>query len=296
MPAAPRPQSLAAFVAALGMGLICGCETQDAGFHGYSEPAPVEPPVTADTRPKTTENGIVPASAETTRPLPEVAVLSPQLTAPTTAESVAKITGTESIGSAIPADPIVPVQPSVEAQPASQELALSIPPAPPVAANLASLNANPETAQLPARQMELLIPEKTFKAEGPHGALRVSFDDVDLLKVLNADPVPVDVEQHLPAWLSGLNGKTVRIRGWMFPPPIAKELPAFMFVRDNEICCFGRKPLIYDKFGVRMRSGVTTDYISGRPFDVEGRMVVKSRIQGGELFWLYLIEDAVVID
>jgi len=141
-----------------------------------------------------------------------------------------------------------------------------------------------------------LIPEKTFKVEGPEGAIRVSFDDIDMLKVLNADTVPLDVEQHLPSWLSGLNGKTVRIRGWMFPPNQETDLPAFLFVRDNQICCFGRKPMVYDKFGVRLREGMTTHYIQGRPFDVVGQMAVKSRVIDGELFWLYLINDAVVID
>jgi len=41
---------------------------------------------------------------------------------------------------------------------------------------------------------------------------------------------------------------------------------------------------------------MTTHYIQGRPFDVVGQMAVKSRVIDGELFWLYLINDAVVID
>ena len=82
----------------------------------------------------------------------------------------------------------------------------------------------------------------------------------------------------------------------MFPPPVDKGLPAFMFVRDNKDCCYGRNVKIYDKIGIRMRSGETTHYIEGHPFDVEGRMVIKTRIQDGELFLLYVIEDAVVMD
>ncbi len=288
-----RPGACPALLAALCLCQITGCESQDAGFHTYSDPVAAESLNVSDTSPQTTQNAIVPASAESIKALPQDAVLTPQPPVPTTSESVVGLTGPVSIGSALPSDPVVPL---LESHPAVQELALSIPPAPPVSVNLASLTGNPATAPLVSRPLELLIPEQTFKVEGPEGAIRVSFDDVDLLKVLNADPVPLDVEQHLPAWLSGLHGQRVRIRGWMFPPPIERELPAFMFVRDNNICCFGRKPMVYDKFGVRMRAGVTTDYIQGRPFDVVGRMIVKSRIQDGELFWLYMIEDAVVID
>lgn len=152
----------------------------------------------------------------------------------------------------------------------------------------------PEPAPLEPREMELLIPEKQFQTE--NGAVRVSFDDIDLLKVLNAEPVPVDVVDHFPKWLKELDGKTIRLKGWMFPPPIDADLPAFLFVRDNQICCFGRRPKVYDKLGVKMKEGTTTDYIQGHPFDVIGTLVFKPRIIDGQLDFLYMIVDATVID
>ncbi len=139
-------------------------------------------------------------------------------------------------------------------------------------------------------------PEKTFEVEGPEEAIRVSFDDLELLQLLDIKEVPVDVEDRLPEWLKQLNGKTVRIRGWMFPPPDEAELPAFMLVRDNEIMRFGRRLPVGEKIGVRMRQGVTADYIINHPFDVVGKFTIKSRVQDGELFLLYVIEDAVVMD
>lgn len=142
--------------------------------------------------------------------------------------------------------------------------------------------------------MKLLVPERQLPME--KGAVRVSFDDLDLLKVLDAEPVPVDVLDHFPKWLSELDGKTIRLKGWMFPPPIETDLPAFMFVRDNQICCFGRKPKVYDKLGVKMKEGVTTHYIQGHPFDVIGTLKYKPRIVNGELDFLYMIVDAEVVD
>ncbi len=289
MPRIARSQSALA-VAVLCLGVVCGCQNDDAEFHVYQEPVKPETPVAASPTDPNSNSGIVPASAQTSKPLPEVAHLATRKPLPTTGEATT-VVGPASIGSALPSEPVRPTDPPINPQPATSELASTTPPAPPSAVALV-----PETTSLPARQLELLIPEKTFPVEGRDGVLRVSFDDVDLLKVLNADPVPLDVEQHLPSWLSGLNGKTIRIRGWMFPPPVEKGLPAFMFVRDNKDCCFGRKVLIYDKIGIRLRPGETTHYIVGHPFDVEGRMVIKTRIQDGELFLLYVIEDAVVID
>ena len=296
MPPAFRPAFVPALVATLGLGLISGCGTQDAGFHVYTEPTKAEAPVVADQDSPTPGSGVVPASAQTTKPLPEVAVLTPQKTAPAVDETDTGVTGPVSIGSALPSDPVVSGEPPAVPKPTSPELALLIPPAPPAAVAIASLTPQPQTSLLPASQLELLIPEKSFPVEGSDGTLRVSFDDIDLLKVLNANPVPLDVEQHLPGWLSGLHGKTVRIRGWMYPPTSESGLRGFLFVRDDKDCCFGRNVLMYDKIGVRMRTGETTHYIQGHPFDVAGRMVVKSVILDGKLVLLYGIEDAVVIN
>ncbi len=138
--------------------------------------------------------------------------------------------------------------------------------------------------------------ERIFEVEGPEEALRVSFDDLELRQLLDVQKVPVDVEDQLPEWLKKLNGKTVRTTGWMFPPPTETELPAFLLVKTAMWMDFGRRLHADEKIGVRMRKGVTADYISDRSFDVVGKFTIKSRVDQGELLWLYMIEDAVVID
>jgi hypothetical protein len=143
-------------------------------------------------------------------------------------------------------------------------------------------------------KIELKVPHKDFSREGKEQALRVSFDDIDLLKVLNMEPVPRNAEEYLPDWLKALNGQTVRLRGWMFPPLMTEGLPAFLFVRDNQICCFGREAKVYDKVRVTLKEGTTTDYIFGRPFDVIGVFHIESEERDGELYFLYSIDEAVV--
>ena len=145
--------------------------------------------------------------------------------------------------------------------------------------------------------LTVLVPEKTFRGEGSDGTLRVSYDDLDLLKVLNAEVVPVDVVDHMPQWLKGLDGQRIRIRGWMYPPLLSEGLKGFTLARDNQICCFGRDPKPYDLIRVRMRPGVTTDYIANRPFDVVGVFRLDPVAYSAK-DWeqLYVIEDAVVID
>lgn len=165
-------------------------------------------------------------------------------------------------------------------------------------ASIASTGARP--GAVPAsttapRKIQLLVPDRKFRTEGPEGACRVSYDDIDLLKVLNMDPVPADAATKMPSWLKGLEGKRIRIRGFMYPTFSQTGIHAFGLARDNQICCFGRNPKIYDVFDVQLRKGVTTDYLPNRPFDVVGVFHIRPEADEGKLFRLYEMDDATVL-
>ena len=144
--------------------------------------------------------------------------------------------------------------------------------------------------------VKLLVKSRKFKIEGPNGALRTSFDDFDLLKVLNMDPVTPDAPKLLPDWLKQLDGKKIRVRGFMYPSFLETGIERFVLARDNQICCFGRDPKIYDLVIVTLKNDVTTDYIQGRPFDVVGVFHIRSEIPEGGLAGLYTIDNAIVVD
>lgn len=91
------------------------------------------------------------------------------------------------------------------------------------------------------------------KSKGQRAAIRVSFDDVDLLKVMNLDPVPADAPERLPKWLKALDGKRIRVRGFMYPPFQDTDIRGFVLARDNQICCFGRTPKEYDLVDIFLR-------------------------------------------
>jgi hypothetical protein len=152
-------------------------------------------------------------------------------------------------------------------------------------------SAGPSTS----RKVELLIPNKTFRPEGDAAALRVSYDDIDLLKVLNMDPVPPDAATYMPDWLKGLDGRRIRIRGFMYPTFQQTGVHAFGLARDNQICCFGRNQKIYDVFDVVLHEGATTNYIPNRPFDVVGVFHIRPEADAGKLYHLYEMDDATVM-
>ena len=162
-------------------------------------------------------------------------------------------------------------------------------PAPPVAPPAVESDEPAEP-----RELELLVPDKTFPPLAT-GGVRVSFDDLDLLKVLNAEPVPADVVSHLPDWLADLDGERIRLRGFMYPT-YADPVERFVLARDNQICCFGRSPKPYDLVTVVLAEGAESSYIQNRPFDVAGTFRLDPVHDGDGWLRLYRIDDARVIE
>ncbi|MED5399088.1 MAG: hypothetical protein VX669_01790 [Planctomycetota bacterium] len=185
-------------------------------------------------------------------------------------------------------DPVNPLRPALPAGGFDQ---------PPGRSNRRPGTANPQDTKavepVAPRKIKLLVKERTFQAEGPNKALRVSYDDFDLLKVLNMEPVPPNAPEQMPGWLKQLDGKRIRVRGFMYPT-FQDPVDAFVLARDNQICCFGRNPKIYDLVRVALRKGVTSPYIQNRPFDVVGLFHIAKKIEDGRL--LYSIDDAIVVD
>ena len=146
------------------------------------------------------------------------------------------------------------------------------------------------------RKVKLLIPDKTFDLVSPNDSLRVGFDDLDLLKVLNMEPVTPNAPELFPDWLKELDGKQVRIRGYMRPAFQEEGITHFLLVRDTEICCFRKQPKVYDMIPVFLKSGVSTRYMNLLPFDVVGTFQIKPWVtKKGELKELYIMKDAMIM-
>lgn len=204
----------------------------------------------------------------------------------------------------IPAEPVTAPKPSGEAEKpsvtlTSAERTASAPPADTAAPVDPSqfpggiVPASPNAQPLPGGP-RLLVPERTFRAEGRPPALRVNYDDLDLLKVLNmGDPLPLDVVDQFPQWLRELDGKTIRLRGFMYPS-YEEMLSQFVLTRDTGACCFGPNPKVYYLVSVKLRDGTKARYVESRPIDVIGTFHIAPASLDGKLVRLYRITDAAV--
>lgn len=257
----------------------CGCGSQDASR--YRTYTPTDEPVV--------ESGATPAEPDS----PPPAADSPDVES-AAAETVADNPATDPEDSCDAADQEIvetPVEPSADA-PALADNAV------PDRATLLAMAAAPKVAADPIepRETKLLIPEKSFRKEGD--SLRVSYDDIDLLKVLNMEPVTADAPEHFPTWLKELDGQRIRIRGYMRPGLLSENIAFFVLARDTMACCFGPNTKAYDIIPVIMREGVTTDYIHMRPFDLVGNFHINVEMDlddPDKVEFVYFIDDAVLI-
>lgn len=140
-----------------------------------------------------------------------------------------------------------------------------------------------------------LFADKGFVEEAPHGALRVKFHDL----MITGDPksvTPETARSLIPASIQEMNGSLIRISGCMYPPNMETNLKGFMLVSERYYWNWGRSISLDEKNGVRMKVGTTTDYIEGRRIDVVGRLKAVPRFHAGNLVFLYMIENAEVIE
>jgi hypothetical protein len=145
------------------------------------------------------------------------------------------------------------------------------------------------------RQIELLVPTKTWSKDRQNDAIRLTFEDINLLSVLNMEPVTADAVSYMPEWLRSLDGKRVRLRGYMYLT-YEPEVERFVLLRDNLECCFGPGAKIHDNLMVDMKPGTKAKYVDMREsLEVVGRFRIDLKAERGYIYGLYRIEDATVI-
>jgi len=95
---------------------------------------------------------------------------------------------------------------------------------------------------------------------------------------INFDDLQFDIEKDqafeksmLNDRVKGLEGRNVKLRGYILPSTLYKEtdIEQFVLVRDNQECCFGPGAALFDCVVIEMVPGNTTDFTT-RPVTVEG--------------------------
>jgi hypothetical protein len=99
----------------------------------------------------------------------------------------------------------------------------------------------------------------------------------------------------LPPEIRALNGKPVRIQGYMTPLEMeGLHVRRFLLTADQAMCCFGVIPPINGWIVVKMRGNGTAPYTNDLMVSVEGRLIVGEKYEDGALSFVYeIIADRV---
>ena len=97
-----------------------------------------------------------------------------------------------------------------------------------------------------------------------------TFDD---LKFDIEPDAPFDRSLLTPE-IEALDGRPIRIRGYILPTAQKRGIKQFVLVRDNQECCFGPGAALYDCILIRMQPGKTAEF-SIRPVAVTGKFEIQ---------------------
>jgi hypothetical protein len=88
--------------------------------------------------------------------------------------------------------------------------------------------------------------------------------------------------------INALDGRPIRIRGFILPPPQQRGIKQFVLVRDNQECCFGPGAALFDCILVDMNEGATAEYTI-RPVAVSGTFDIHEVVIDGRHLAVYHI-------
>jgi hypothetical protein len=130
-----------------------------------------------------------------------------------------------------------------------------------------------------------LAPQQVAKG-GDGRAKNITFDNI---KFAMDDPKSrMFKREMLTEEIEKLNGTNIRVRGFILPGAL-EEFTNFVFVRDNQECCFGPGAAIYDSIIVEVKNANGTAAkpvkFTTRPVTIEGKFEVKELIGPDKKHW-----------
>ena len=156
------------------------------------------------------------------------------------------------------------------------------------AAAQSTSSATPQAAA--AQTADAARPAPNPTPTGASALQNITFDSLKFPLEKNADYQP----SLLTSSIEALNGRTVRLRGYILPSFQQSGITQFVLVRDNMQCCFGPGAALYDCVVVEMKPGKSTDF-TVRPVAVEGTFALRDfRGPDGKYLAIYHLDgDAV---
>lgn len=125
----------------------------------------------------------------------------------------------------------------------------------------------------------------TYQTEVPDGYERVSF----VREISSKGFVEHDGMQAVHPEIAALEGKKIFVKGFIYQTGKMEGLSSFLFVKDNESCCFGANPALTDQIAVVMEEGKAIQYHPGK-VAVAGTFRLNPNYTPGSEQSIYMLE------
>ena len=143
----------------------------------------------------------------------------------------------------------------------------------------------------PVSETRVRTPIARRPTKSTDGVIDITFDTIKF--EMQDKEQPFERKLITPE-IEALNGKTVRVRGYILPSFQQRGLTQLVLMRDNQECCFGPGAWIYDCIIVDMKPGKSADF-SVRPVTVDGTFEVRPLDDGdGKTLAVYHIDGEEV--
>jgi hypothetical protein len=128
------------------------------------------------------------------------------------------------------------------------------------------------------------------KPPAPAGTQNITFDTLKFAIEKNDDYQ----RSKLTPEIEALDGRDVKLRGYILPSFQQSGITQFVLVRDNMQCCFGPGAALYDCVVVDMKPGKTTEF-TVRPVAVEGKFELRDfKGPDGKFLAIYHLDGEAV--
>ena len=160
----------------------------------------------------------------------------------------------------------------------------------PVAPSLESLPSDPGSVAGSTTIPAVAASASALHAPQEKRVYELTFDDL----AFKMEKGTTFAREMLTPKINEYNGSTIRLRGFIRPSFTQSGLTKFVFVRDNQECCFGPGAALYDCVLVKLADGNKTDF-TVRPVTIEGEFYLKE-YEGpdGKIWSIYRLKEGAV--
>lgn len=124
-----------------------------------------------------------------------------------------------------------------------------------------------------------------YVTELPEGYQRVSFNELS-----RHEPIFSEGKLQVDPDIAALDGKSIYIKGYMYPTRQQTGITEFVMVKDTGQCCFGGQPKLTDMIVVKLDDGMTVNHREQQLVGVGGTFRVHAGVQSGVLTAIYVLE------